>query len=165
MLWTQFFTPLYQTTNGKSYLISSSCMNSMTLFIQSYYISINLWTTTEEVDTISCSAKEEDIILMKLLLAALWYLRVWSQRARVLKLGQVRVFSTHFEKNKGQKVKLKGHQYSFLAALRVFVRVANTHFGPKQGYLPLRYSQFKILVIQYIFVYLFDNFIFLSLSF
>ena len=98
-------------------------------------------------------------------LHALWYLRVWSQRARVLKLGQVRVFSTHFEKNKGQKVKLKGHQYSFLAALRVFIRVASTHFWPKQGYLPLRYSQFKILVIQYIFVYLFDNFIFLSLSF
>ena len=66
---------------------------------------------------------------------ALWYLRVWSQRARVLKLGQVRVFSTHFEKNKGQKVKLKGHQYSFLAALRVFIRVASTHFWPQQGFL------------------------------
>ena len=44
--------------------------------------------------------------------------------------GQVRVFSTRFEKNKGQKVKLKGHQYSFLAALRVFIRVASTHFWP-----------------------------------
>ena len=79
-------------------------------------------------------------------------------------MGQVRVFSTHFEKNKGQKVKLKGHQYSFLAAIRVLIMVASTHFWPKQGYLPLRYSQFKILVIQYIFVFLFENFVFLSLS-
>ena len=80
-------------------------------------------------------------------------------------MGQVRVFSTHFEKNKGQKVKLKGHQYSFLAAIRVLIMVASTHFWPKQGYLPLRNSQFKIMVIQYIFVYLFDNFIFLIFVF
>ena len=79
-------------------------------------------------------------------------------------MGQVRVFSTHFEKNKGQKVKLKGQQYSFFAALRFFIGVASTHFWLKQGYLPLRYSQFKILVIQYIFVFLFENFVFLSLS-
>ena len=43
-------------------------------------------------------------------------------------MGQVRVLSTHFEKIKGQKDKLKGHQYSFLAAQRVLIRVIQCSF-------------------------------------
>ena len=57
-----------------------------------------------------------------------------SPKIWIMIVIMVRVFSTHFEKNKGQKVKLKGHQYSFLAALRVFIRVASTHFWPQQGF-------------------------------
>ena len=55
-------------------------------------------------------------------------------------MGQVRVFSTHFENNKGQKVKLKGHQYSFLAALRVFIRITSTHFWHSKGFFKGRSS-------------------------
>ena len=40
---------------------------------------------------------------------ALWYQRVWSQRVSTQILCQVKVLSTHFEKNKGQQAKLKGH--------------------------------------------------------
>ena len=60
-------------------------------------------------------------ILIKILaLHVLWYQI----------LGQIRrVPSTHFWKIKGQKVKLKGHQYSFLAVLRIFIRVTSTHLA------------------------------------
>ena len=54
---------------------------------------------------------------------ALWYQRVWSQRIGTQLLGQVRVPSIHFWKIKGQKVKLKGNQYSTFGCPKGFISV------------------------------------------
>ena len=84
-----------------------------------------------------CWIQEGDVCIQKwpyFQLHALWYLRVWSQRASTQILGQVRVLSTHFEKNKGQKDKLKGHQYSFLANQKGCKKGTSTHFWPQHGF-------------------------------